>query len=117
MTTELRWRASFAASCLYAAHALRFSRLDAASGPDAAPRGPALVDPALAAALTEPVAQLVGELAESGLTDDAIWSHLLPLSAGIDNNRELAEVALAKVLGRAEGGAAPRAAGRPHRRP
>jgi hypothetical protein len=102
MTTELRWRASFAASCLYAADALRFSPSGAPPGQDAAPRETLFVNPVLAAALAEPVAQLVGELAECHLARDAIWSHLLPLSAGIDNNRELAELALAKVLGRAK---------------
>jgi hypothetical protein len=86
MTMDLRWRASFSASALYTADALR--------------REQPLVDAALAEALTEPVAQFVGELEQCGLTGDAIWSHLLPLSASIDNNRELAEVALTKVIGR-----------------
>ncbi len=85
-TTDVRWRASFSASCLHAADAVRRKR--------------PLVDPALDEALSEPVAQLVGELIACDLAGDAVWSHLLPLSAAIDNNRELVDVAITKTLGR-----------------
>lgn len=85
MNTELRWIASQSASCLHAAEALR--------------RGQSLVDAKLEASITEPARQLFAEVNACGLPVERFFYHLVPLSAGIENNRELAELALRKTIG------------------
>jgi len=82
---ELRWIASSSASCLHVAGALV--------------RRQSVAEPALAEALAEPVKILETALAEHGLSAGRLWPHLMPLAAVIENNRELAAVALTKAFG------------------
>jgi len=63
---------------------------------EALARGLPLADERLATALAEPAAALM----QLDLPRTTLWRHLVPLSATIDNNRQLAEVTLARVLGR-----------------
>ena len=64
-------------------------------------RGSALVDDQLAQAIAGPVSQLVQVLTTLPAPAERLWRHLLPLSAGIENNGELAEVVLRKACGSA----------------
>lgn len=89
MTTELRFIASFSASCFHCATAMIDGRL--------------LVDRQLAESMHEAVEGLRKSLAAAGLSE-SVAEHLCALSAGIENNRELAQVTLTKVLGRAAAG-------------
>lgn len=85
MATHVRWMASGSTSCFHAAAAI----LD----------GRALVDRPLHDALAEPAAELGGWLESKGVKPRELLAHLLPLSAEIDANGELARVALTKLLG------------------
>ena len=82
--TDLRWLVSLSASCFYAAEAVLRGR------------GPG--DSDLAAAVAEPAAALAKEIDYAALPAERFWQHLVPLSARIDSNRQLAEVALAKTV-------------------
>ena len=82
--TELRWLVSFSANCFYAAEAVV--------------RGRAPGDCDLAAVIAEPAESLAKEIDCWALPAEAFWRHLVPLSAQIDSNRQLAEVALTKTL-------------------
>jgi hypothetical protein len=82
--TDIRWLASFSANCFYAAEAVVQGR--ARAGCD------------LAAVIAEPAEALAKEIDYQGLPADAFWRQLVPLSAQIESNRELAEVALAKTV-------------------
>jgi hypothetical protein len=94
MTTELRWVASVSASCFHAT-ALLARRASAAEGRETAH----LLGAPLAAALEEPTEELSAVLADARIAAEPFFAHLVPLSAGIENNRELALVALGKVAG------------------
>jgi hypothetical protein len=86
MPVEIRWIASSSASAMHAACALAAEQ--------------ALADAALAEALAPPSRALAAVAEVGGLDQTQFWSHLVPLAAGIQNNRELADVALAKMIGR-----------------
>jgi hypothetical protein len=88
MAVELRWIASSSASCWYATEQFL--------------AGHALVSAPLAAALASPAEQFRRELAALGLEPAAVFRRLLPLSAGIENNRQLAAAVLTKLGGRTE---------------
>ena len=81
---QLRWIASQSASCFHAAAAM-FG-------------GETLTDPQVAAALADPLDTLRGEIVASQLPAALFWEHLVPLAAGIENNRELADVLQRKIL-------------------
>lgn len=85
--TALRWIASFSATAVYAADAIR--------------RQIHLVDDDLAAALDAPAARFIKVVATSGLPVERVWGHLLPLAALNDTPRHLVEVALTKAVGKA----------------
>jgi hypothetical protein len=60
-----------------------------------------LVDSGIAASLAAPVERLRSALNEEYISGDAFWSHVLPLSATVISIKEVAEVALIKIVGRA----------------
>jgi hypothetical protein len=80
-----RWLASASASAFHAAELLA--------------RGEPLVDAALAEALLPAAMSLATVVAERCSDPAAFFAHLVPRSATIDSNRQLAEVVLAKTLG------------------
>ena len=84
MSIETRWIVSQSASCFRAAEILR--------------RGRSLANRELAKAIAEPVERLRSEVLVLGLDEEQFWSHLLPQSARIENNRQLADVVLKKSL-------------------
>lgn len=83
---ELRWRPSFSASC---AHAIAVSVT-----------GGHVVDPQLATALAPALVELAEPLLAVRSVLPAFLEHLGGLAADLDSNRQLAEVALAKSVGR-----------------
>ncbi len=85
MNIAVRWLASQSAACFYVANALR--------------RGRSLVDTELAAAIAEPAERLHQAVATAGIDVEAFWEHLVPLAARVGNNRQLAEMAVRKILG------------------
>jgi hypothetical protein len=85
MNTELRWIAGQSASCLHATEALR--------------RGRPLIDARMAASVTAPARELLRQVEACGLPEEKFFYHLVPLSAGIESNRELAQTALRKTIG------------------
>ena len=87
MDIELRWIASQSANCFHAAQAVARGRL--------------LADAELAEAVAEPTERLREQIRASGLSEEEFWHHLVPLSAGIDNNRQLIEVVFRKTIGTA----------------
>ncbi len=92
----VRWKASVSATALYTAEALA--------------RGAARADDPLVKAIAGPGAHLAAEIDLAGLPAEQFWQRLLPLSADIESNRQLAEAALTKTLGpcaRAQALAAP----------
>ncbi|MEQ8791471.1 MAG: hypothetical protein RIC55_34730 [Pirellulaceae bacterium] len=84
-TIEICWQASMSASCLHAAEGLCRRRT--------------VVDQAFAEALTEPTAQLAAAIKALELPAARFWRHVTALCAGIDNNQQLAEIALRKTIG------------------
>jgi len=88
MAIELRWLASVSASAFHAAEALV--------------RGESLVDEHLRQELAAPVESLVDEVDRAGLPAVDMVPLLAALSSGIENNRELVEVAIMKLRGRGE---------------
>ena len=80
------WRTSFSASCLHAAKAIVDGRQ--------------LADARLATALAPAAQELQRQIGVAGLPSAAIWRHLIPLSANLESNRQLAEVALTKTVGK-----------------
>jgi len=84
-TIEIRWQASMSASCLHAAEGMCRRR--------------PVVDASFAESLAEPTAKLAAEIKAQDLPAARFWRHLTALAAGIDNNRQLAEVALRKTIG------------------
>src|SRR5262245_49673002 len=86
MATEVNWRPHALVSVLHAACALD--------------RKIPLADARLNEVLRAPAAQLSSDLAAAHLPAERFWGHLLPLSAQIENRRQLVETALAKTIGR-----------------
>ncbi len=85
MTTHLRWIASVSASALHAA--------------DAVARGLELADPRLRGVVSEPAQAIQAELNSRQLPVERIWRQLLTHCHQVENNRELATLALRKALG------------------
>jgi hypothetical protein len=85
MSINLRWIASVSASCLHAA--------------DAFVRGNPLVDSRVTAAVSAPASGLRDEILASPLPPQRFWRQLLSLAHQIENNRELAAVAIRKTVG------------------
>lgn len=92
MSIELRWIGSVSASALHAASAIA--------------AGQTLVDPQLAAALEEPAQALLTATSVAGVRKFQLLTQLTALAGGIENNSQLAEVALVKTLGRNQTSAA-----------
>lgn len=88
MPIEVRWLTKMSPSCFHAADALL--------------RELPLADERLAEALAEPATVLRSELDNLGIPAPAFLSHAVPLSAGIESNRDLAGLALTKTVGRQE---------------
>lgn len=84
MSLELRWLVSHSASCFHAAWAFG--------------RG-TLADDVLRSAIREPAEGLRQEIAAAGICEDGFWRHTVPLSAGIENNRQLADLVVRKTIG------------------
>jgi hypothetical protein len=87
--TDIRWLASFSASCLHAADATR--------------RGQLIVDQRLADAVNEPARELRRQVSAAGLPVDRFWRCLLGLSSELESNFELATAALRKAAGQLAG--------------
>lgn len=85
MPIQLRWVENRSASCFHATAALLSGR--------------SLADQALADALAEPARALRIDVETFGVSVDAFMSHLVPLSAQIASNGELAHLVLKKTLG------------------
>jgi hypothetical protein len=85
---DLHWQASVPASCFHAAETLQ--------------RWPAVVEPALHAAITRPAEELQRALREEHIVPEVFWSHVIPLAADNRGMKELGAVTLTKVLGRNE---------------
>jgi hypothetical protein len=88
---ELRWIASSSASCLHASAALI--------------EGRRLIDARVAEELEQPTVTFAAQCAPL-LAEGLLSSHLIALAGGIQNNRELATVALTKAVGRERAGPA-----------
>jgi hypothetical protein len=88
MPIELGWVTKMSPSCFHAVDAL-FRELP-------------LADERLAEGLAEPVDNLRMHLEGLGVAPTAFLAHVVPLSAGIESNRELASLALTKTIGRQE---------------
>ncbi|MEZ6069526.1 MAG: hypothetical protein R3C10_04455 [Pirellulales bacterium] len=85
MSLQVRWLASAPTSCLHAV--------------DAQLSGRALVDDALRDAISAPAERLAQLMVAAGTERQLFMRHALPLSAGMDLNRLLAEVVLRKTIG------------------
>src|SRR5690606_16751948 len=88
---ELRWIGGISVSAMHAASAVAVGRK--------------LIDPALAASLSEPVKQLLTATEIAGEGKNQLLIQLAANSGGIENNQQLAEVALVKTLGRGQASA------------
>lgn len=84
--TSVQFAASLSASCFYATRAML--------------QGRTLLDESLATALAEGAGELNQAIEEIGASRDRFLSHLVPLAATLDGNRELAETALTKTMGK-----------------
>lgn len=80
------WKTSLSTSGLYAARAVVDGRQFA--------------DARLAAALGPAALELQRQIDVAGLPSATLWRHLVPLSATLESNRQLAEVALTKTVGK-----------------
>jgi len=83
---EVVWQANGSTSAFHAAEAL----LD----------GRPVLDAKLAAALEEPSRLLAADIDEAGLPRRQVLAQLTALSTDVENNRELADLALVKTIGR-----------------
>lgn len=83
MQTEIRWLVSASTSGFHAAAAID--------------QGRDLTDPSLAEILAEPVAEVRRRIESVGLLPNDFWRHVVPMSAHIDGNQQLAEVVLRKT--------------------
>ena len=88
MQIELQWLTKMSPSCFHAA--------------DMVLRGLPLADDGLAEAMTGPADVLQREIERIGVSGTTFLGHVIPLSAGIESNRELARLALTKAIGRQE---------------
>jgi hypothetical protein len=86
MPIQITWKRSPAASALHAA--------------DCQSRGLTLADPRLSEALAAPAARLKAAIEGSGSPPGRLWRHLTGLAGRLDSPRQIAEVALAKTIGR-----------------
>jgi hypothetical protein len=86
MPIQITWKRSPAASALHAADCLS--------------RGLVLAEPRLAESLAAPAARLKGAIEGSGSPPGRLWRHLTGLAGRLDSPRQIAEVALAKTIGR-----------------
>jgi hypothetical protein len=82
---EINWRVSFSASCLHAAEAIACGQL--------------IADQRLAEAIADPAQELRQAVVNAGLPRVTFWRHLVGLSGTVDNNRQLAELAIRKTIG------------------
>jgi len=82
---KLRWMASASASFLHAAEAVIAGR--------------PLAEQRVTEALAEPIQALRVAIESDGITPAKFFTHAIPLSVGIENDRELAEVAITKSAG------------------
>lgn len=85
MPLQLRWIASHSASCFHAVALIH----------DGVP----FADSEWHAMLVEPTAALLEQLIATNLSPDRFLEHLVPQSAGIDNNLQLARIACQKAQG------------------
>jgi hypothetical protein len=85
MAIDLRWVASSSASCFHLAAEFCVGREP--------------VDARVAQAVAEPIMALAREIDAGQIPTEPFWQHLLPLSAGIENNTQLAELVLRKTVG------------------
>lgn len=88
MVAELRWILSVSTSSLHAARQWAL--------------GKPLVDPVLAEVIAQPAADFQRMIHAAGLPEAAFWRHLLGLSSGIENDRQLAELAVRKTVGESQ---------------
>src|SRR5689334_7245571 len=88
MSPSLNWRVSPGVSCFHAAYQVHVGRK--------------LLAESLEDALRRPVEDLNREIGEEHLSHAQFWRHLIPLAAEFATPRQLAEVVLTKLLGRAE---------------
>ncbi len=86
---ELRWLASFPASCLHAAEAIA--------------QGQLVVDTRMAEAIAQPAQILRQTIVAAGLPRTTFWRNLLGLSDAAEGSQQLAERALTKTVGAARG--------------
>ncbi|NOY29806.1 MAG: hypothetical protein GXP28_06400 [Planctomycetes bacterium] len=82
---QLRWKASFSATCLYAAHCMA--------------EGLPIADARLAAALQPAVDQLLREIKAWGWSSESMLPLLVSLAAEHENNRQLVQRAADKLRG------------------
>ncbi len=82
---QLRWKASFSASCLHLAASMQ--------------EGLPIADSAVAQQLQAPVEALVDELDASGLPAETTLPQLVSLAADYENNRQLIEMAGTRTRG------------------
>lgn len=85
MPTEIRWLASTSTSSLHAAATIL--------------RGQTIADSDLASAISAPSELLAHEIDVTGNDRSKLLSQLIPLSATIDNNRQLTDTAAKKAYG------------------
>ncbi len=88
-TMDLRWLASFPASCLHAAEAMAHGQL--------------IADARMAEAIAEPAQILRQTIVAGGLPRTQFWRNLLGLSETAEGSVQLAERAVAKTVGAARG--------------
>lgn len=86
MAMSICWLSGGSTSCFHAAAAMLEGRV--------------LADAGLNDALQEPVQALRGELSAVRIAPERFCEFLLPLSVGVEGNRELAQLTLAKIMGR-----------------
>lgn len=85
MPITIRWKPHPLASALHATRELA--------------RGTPLADERLAAALQPPCGELTRWATTTGVPDDTLWEHLVPLAVRVDSQRMLAETLLVKIRG------------------
>ena len=85
MSIEIRWLVSTSTSSLHAAATML--------------RGFSIADAELAQTLQEPTDLLAQEITAAGFDQQKLVSYLIPLSASIDNNRQLTETTIRKAFG------------------
>ena len=83
---QFRWKASFSATCLHAAASIH--------------EGLPIADHELASTLLDEVENLDRELKACSLSAEQAFPLLISLAAEYENNRELVEVAVTRLLGK-----------------